>query len=215
MGDPTPIEGLSDEDLRELLIRDPRSGWPEFWKIHGPMITARIQAHRLSRTDAQDLVQEVSYHLIRNDYQLLRAWDPSRSTLSAYLSVITTSRCLDYLRSSWSSYTRRKWVASDSSSDTSDPLLDQCAPTPTPAEWSQNRQLVEALNGCLERLRKSRRLKELDCRIVELRSEGRTFREIAEHLGLSENSAMTRFFRLRPDLRACLTRAGIDPTDFS
>lgn len=215
MGDPTPREGPSDEELRDLLLRDPKSGWPEFWKVFGPLITGRIHAHRLSQMDAQDLVQEISYHLIRNDFQLLRAWDPTRSNLSAYLSVITTSRCVDYLRSSWSNYTRRKVEAAEAPSDSPEGTAPQSSGPTTPADWCRNRELVEALRGCLERLQRAGRLKPLDCRIVELRARGVSFKDIAETLGISENNANTRFSRLRPELRACLARAGIEVGDFS
>jgi RNA polymerase sigma-70 factor (ECF subfamily) len=63
-------------------------------------VVRTLQAHnpRSAGQDARDVTQEVFLRLIRNDYRLLRQYDPARSSLVTWLTVVAHSMALDHLR---------------------------------------------------------------------------------------------------------------------
>ncbi|WP_366553072.1 RNA polymerase sigma factor [Aquibaculum sediminis] len=91
---------LQDSDISRLIAGD-RSAWDAFVRDAAPVVlaAARRTLERAGRTnEADDVVQQVFEKLVRDDFRLLRTYDPGRAQLSTWLSVVTNSAALDHLR---------------------------------------------------------------------------------------------------------------------
>ncbi len=89
-------------NIPACLIGDMQA-WREFVRLYGPLITKvadwtlrRAGAHSASETD--DVAQEVFARLVRGNYRLLESWDSARGSFSTWLTVVSRSTALDYLR---------------------------------------------------------------------------------------------------------------------
>lgn len=91
---------LSASDLTPLLagIRGSWDGFvPKAAAVMRPPIR-RVLARRRPEHDIGDVLQDCFLRLIRDDYRLLRRFDPARATLSTWLGIIATSAAIDHLR---------------------------------------------------------------------------------------------------------------------
>jgi len=90
----------SDRDLADLLKGD-KAAWDAFVRAQAPVIFAAVR-RRLAPAgrdaDTEDAVQEVFVKLCRDDFRLLRAFDPAKAKLTTYLTVIASSSAIDHLR---------------------------------------------------------------------------------------------------------------------
>ncbi len=90
-------------DLRPCLSGE-KQAWDAFVDrfcgvIHAAVArTLRAGPATASRDELQDVVQEVFLRLLRHDCRLLRRYDPARSSLATYLTLIARSVALDHLR---------------------------------------------------------------------------------------------------------------------
>jgi RNA polymerase sigma factor (sigma-70 family) len=209
VGNPT------DEEIRNLLIQDVKKGWSKFWLAYGGIIRGRVRAFHFSKEDTEDVLQDISIHLLKNDCKVLRTWDSTRSSLSAYLNVVAATRCLDFLKTGYHKYTVRKVGHSTDKQVEVDPMTLLEADEKSPAERLQLLQLGETINKCLRKLCEHDHLKPMDRNLVQLRALGHSFAEIAEILGIQEGNAVTRFSRLRAQLRETLTQAGVQSSDIA
>jgi DNA-directed RNA polymerase specialized sigma24 family protein len=92
--------GLSDRELRERLIVDPRAGWRMFIEQHTPALVAIIQNAGLRQHDeTMDVYVRVCDHLAENDCARLRRHDPAKGRLDAWLTVIVRRTIVDWIRS--------------------------------------------------------------------------------------------------------------------
>lgn len=57
-----------------------------------------MKTGQASMDDARDIAQDVFTRLVKNDFKLLKSYDPAKSSLSTWLTVITRSTAIDYLR---------------------------------------------------------------------------------------------------------------------
>jgi RNA polymerase sigma-70 factor (ECF subfamily) len=92
-------------DLDSCLRGDKRA-WDAFVEANGHVIYA--VASRVLRASgitpagrAEDIAQEVFLRLIREDFRLLRTYDPGKASLQTWLALITRSVTIDHLRK-WS-----------------------------------------------------------------------------------------------------------------
>lgn len=91
-----------DVDLGACLDGD-QQAWSAFVARCSPVIYAAIRRTIGSRgpgfdRDHSDIMQEVFVRLIRNDGRLLRSYDPARSKLATWLSLVGRSVAIDALR---------------------------------------------------------------------------------------------------------------------
>ena len=97
---------MSDDawhDLRlSALIGGDKSAWDAFVARHAKVIYAAIQrsfsAAGRPLNDADDIFQDVFVRLAVNEYHLLRQYDPTRSALTTWLTVVARSTALNALR---------------------------------------------------------------------------------------------------------------------
>ena len=91
---------LSDEDLRRLLLDDPRRGWRAFVDQYTPTLLAQVEwAGLTDRDDVLEVYVRVCEHLAENDCARLRRHDPSKGELAAWLTVVVRHAVVDWVRS--------------------------------------------------------------------------------------------------------------------
>ena len=100
MGRNTCVRHFQDSDLAGLLAGE-RHAWERFVP-HAAAIMRGVIRRTLLKSgrseDTADCLQEAFLKLCRNDFALLRRYDPARATLSTWLGVIAASVALDSLR---------------------------------------------------------------------------------------------------------------------
>lgn len=90
-------------DLQPCL-RGEKKAWDAFVEKFSPMIYASVKRTLSSSSTnipgrtLEDIAQEVFFRLIRDDYRLLRQFDPKRASLSTWLALVARSVCIDQLR---------------------------------------------------------------------------------------------------------------------
>jgi len=87
-------------DLSDLIDGN-KAAWDRFVGEASRVVFAAVH-RRLGPAgrgdEAEDVVQEVFVKLCRNDFRLLRDFDPARAKLSTFLTVIATTTAIDHLR---------------------------------------------------------------------------------------------------------------------
>lgn len=92
-----------DVDLN-ACIQGRKHAWDRFVERYSGVIYAavtRVMDRRgpgRGREDIEDAVQAVFIRLIRDDYRILRGYDPERAALSTWLTVIARNVAIDHLR---------------------------------------------------------------------------------------------------------------------
>ncbi|MEX0774906.1 MAG: sigma-70 family RNA polymerase sigma factor [Phycisphaeraceae bacterium] len=92
-----------DQDLRECLAGEPRA-WEAFVHRWAGLIHTAVHRVLAGRTRGdvvelgQDTVQDVFVRLVKNDFALLRSFDPQRASMSTWLTIVSRSTAYDALR---------------------------------------------------------------------------------------------------------------------
>ena len=210
---PKPFEG-SDENLRELCLRNPDRGWRCLEARYGYIIRWKISRFReFSTEDAQDVYQNISFHLSKDRFRVLQKWDPNKSSLGLYLAVVTSNQCRDYLRSSFYRDTRRLRHLGFGQDD--ETCLPELVSTngPSPADYTRRKEIEDRIQDCIEKWYTSGDLKLRDLLLLKGRiQDGTRFKDLAKVLGMKAVAAMKQASRLKTELRARLKREGIDPS---
>lgn len=81
-------------------VRGEKGAWDAFVAQAAPIILAAVRRTLPARgaDAAEDLAQEVFLRLIRDDFRLLRTYDPHRASLATWLTLVARSTALDHLR---------------------------------------------------------------------------------------------------------------------
>lgn len=85
----------------EALARGDRRAWRAFVDEHAaivPKVIARTLGEPLDSAAVSDAAQDVMERLCRDDYRVLRTFDPSRATARTWLAVIARNVAVDQLR---------------------------------------------------------------------------------------------------------------------
>lgn len=92
--DPSPVP-LTDAELMARVANGRREALSQLYERYASLLLALALRILHNRQDAEEVVQEVFIYAWRR----ARSYDPSRSSVSSWLVVITRSRSLDRLRS--------------------------------------------------------------------------------------------------------------------
>jgi DNA-directed RNA polymerase specialized sigma24 family protein len=97
----------SPAETKELLEKCARGSSEAWSKLVDRVadLTYSVCAQTLSlyrsdcpKSDVEDACQEVFLRLIKDEYRLLRAYDPSRASLETWLTLVSRSTAIDWLR---------------------------------------------------------------------------------------------------------------------
>lgn len=202
-------EPSSDEDLRDLVVRDPSKGWDLLWDLYGPMIRARAYSFRNLREHYADMLQEICLKILKDDCAILQKWKPSKGTLAAYLSCVARSVCLDYLKSSSYQYWKNKQTSPATDEDEHDLFDVLPSKDASPSVGLSNKELSILFFEAVHDLAERNRLKPEDVSMIFLRAKGEDYDQVAKITGKSKESLMMRFSRIRGILQTKLESLGI------
>jgi len=89
---------LAQEGELEALARGEKGAWEAFVRRYARLVVAAVRGIARETTEVEDLVQEVFLRLCRDDFRLLRNYDPTRAQLSTWVTIIARSTARDALR---------------------------------------------------------------------------------------------------------------------
>ena len=87
---------MANEALPDALLHGDPEAWEEFVRRYGGLIVAAVRGLAPGETD--DLTQDVFVRLCKDDFRLLRSYDPARASLSTWLTIVARSTARDALR---------------------------------------------------------------------------------------------------------------------
>lgn len=92
----------SGAEIVARLVHGDKAAWDAFVQRYSPIIYAAVRRTlakaRHSNADAADVAQDVFLRLCKDEFRLLRKYEPDRAALSTWLTVVSTSTTLDSLR---------------------------------------------------------------------------------------------------------------------
>lgn len=90
--------GSAPEDVLEALLRGDKNAWEAFVRRYAGLVAAAVRGLAREAGEVEDLAQEVFFRLCRNDFRLLRSYDPARAGLSTWLTIVARSTARDAMR---------------------------------------------------------------------------------------------------------------------
>ena len=89
---------MAQEGELEALARGEKGAWEAFVRRYAGLVVAAVRGVAREAAEVEDLVQEVFLRLCRDDFRLLRTYDPARAQLSTWITIVARSTARDALR---------------------------------------------------------------------------------------------------------------------
>lgn len=89
---------MAQERLSDALLNGDRAAWEGFVRRYGGLIVAAVRGIAPTHGEVEDLTQDVFLRLCKDDFRLLRSYDPARAALSTWLTIVARSTARDALR---------------------------------------------------------------------------------------------------------------------
>ena len=89
---------MARDALPRGLVSGDSTAWAGFVRRYGGLIVAAVRGVAPSPSEVEDLTQEVFLRLCKDDFRLLRSYDPARAGLSTWLTIVARSTARDALR---------------------------------------------------------------------------------------------------------------------
>jgi RNA polymerase sigma-70 factor (ECF subfamily) len=89
---------LARDSLPDPLLRGEKAAWDAFVRRYGGLVVAAVRGVAMAQAEVEDLTQEVFVRLCKDDFRLLRNYDPERASLSTWLTIVARSTARDGLR---------------------------------------------------------------------------------------------------------------------
>jgi RNA polymerase sigma factor (sigma-70 family) len=86
-----------DGDFDELL-RGEKGAWEAFVRRYAGLVVTAVRGIAREATEVEDLTQEVFVRLCKDDFRLLRSYDPARAGLSTWITIVARSTARDAMR---------------------------------------------------------------------------------------------------------------------
>lgn len=82
----------------QALARGEKSAWNGFVRRYAGLILSAVRVTARPGLDVEDIVQEVFTRLCKDDFRLLKTYDPARAGLSTWLTIVARSTARDMQR---------------------------------------------------------------------------------------------------------------------
>jgi len=82
----------------EGLLRGERGAWDAFVRRYAGLVVAAVRSVAREGGEVEDLTQEVFLRLCKDNFRLLRSYDPSRAGLSTWITIVARSTARDAMR---------------------------------------------------------------------------------------------------------------------
>ena len=80
------------------LTRGEKSAWDGFVRRYAGLILSAVRGVARDASDVEDLVQEVFARLCKDDFRLVKTYDPARAGITTWLTIVARSTARDALR---------------------------------------------------------------------------------------------------------------------
>jgi RNA polymerase sigma factor (sigma-70 family) len=87
-------------EAKELsaLIAGDKAAWDGFVRRYAGLILSAVRGLLREGTEAEDLLQEVLVRLCKDNFRLLKTYDPTRAGLTTWLTIVARSTARDLQR---------------------------------------------------------------------------------------------------------------------
>lgn len=82
----------------DALLRGERGAWKAFVRGYAGLVVAAVRGVCREPAEIEDLTQEVFLRLCKDDFRLLRGYDPARAGLSTWITIVARSTARDAMR---------------------------------------------------------------------------------------------------------------------
>lgn len=89
---------MADGGELASLMGGNKAAWDRFVRRYAGLILSAVRNLVREGTEAEDLMQEVFVRLCKDDFRLLKTYDPSRAGLSTWLTIVARSTARDAQR---------------------------------------------------------------------------------------------------------------------
>ena len=89
---------MAQDAVSDALLNGDSTAWGSFVRRYGGLIVAAVRGIALMQGDIEDLTQEVFVRLCKDDFRLLRTYDPERASLSTWITIVARSTARDAMR---------------------------------------------------------------------------------------------------------------------
>jgi RNA polymerase sigma-70 factor (ECF subfamily) len=89
---------LAQDAVPNALLNGDSAAWASFVRRYGGLIVAAVRGIALAPGDIEDLTQEVFVRLCKDNFRLMRTYDPDRAAMSTWLTIVARSTARDALR---------------------------------------------------------------------------------------------------------------------
>ena len=89
---------MAQDGLPDALLRGEKAAWDAFVRRYGGLVVAAVRGVASVYGDIEDLTQDVFVRLCKDDFRLLRTYDPARASLSTWITIVARSTARDGLR---------------------------------------------------------------------------------------------------------------------
>ena len=158
-------------ELRARLLAGEEAALRELYDQFSPMVYGLALRVTGDRTAAEDITQDVFVHV----WERPSSFDPSRGRLRGWLATIAHHRAIDHLRRV---KVRRRYTAVEGG---------QQPPPPSPEEAAVAAAVATRVRAAIRDLPDPQQ-----AAVVLAYFEGKTFRQVAEILGVPEGTAKSR-----------------------
>ena len=89
---------MAQDGFPDALLQGDKAAWDAFVRRYGGLIVAAIRGVAPPHADIEDLTQDVFIRLCKDNFRLLRTYDPARASLSTWITIVARSTARDGLR---------------------------------------------------------------------------------------------------------------------
>ena len=82
----------------DALTRGDNGAWEAFVRRYAGLVAAAVRGVAREAAEIEDLAQEVFVRLCKDDFRLLRSYDPARAGLSTWITIVARSTARDAMR---------------------------------------------------------------------------------------------------------------------
>ena len=82
----------------DALVRAEKGAWQAFVRRYAGLVAAAVRGIAREPAEVEDLAQEVFLRLCKDDFRLLRSYDPARAALSTWITIVARSTARDAMR---------------------------------------------------------------------------------------------------------------------
>jgi RNA polymerase sigma-70 factor (ECF subfamily) len=82
----------------DALVRGEKGAWEAFVRRYAGLVAAAVRGVAREPAEVEDLAQEVFLRLCKDDFRLLRSYDPARAGLSTWITIVARSTARDAMR---------------------------------------------------------------------------------------------------------------------